>query len=143
VSPIGVHVRLGDYKNFPNIYGRFDPNYFERALETMFSLVGERPVWLFSDEPSTLFDIVPKLAVRNQAPAALNQLSGLETLNVMARMQGLVCSNSTFSWWGAFLADRPGFRAIFPSPLFAKSGPADPKNFILPGWLQLGRDFNA
>jgi Glycosyl transferase family 11 len=136
---IAIHIRLGDYANFSNVYGGFDTEYYHRALETIYKLAGERPVWLFSDEKERLSSLVPDLVALDCAPEQLSRLSGLETINLIAKACALVASNSSFSWWGAFLATNPGFTTIFPSPLFAPGGPAEPKHFIQPGWLQIGR----
>ena len=138
-KPIAIHVRLGDYKNLPHIYGEFDAKYFYRGVELARNLLGDCPLWLFSDEPELAAAFLPELMPDFETPPELSLLSGYETLILMATCSGLVGSSSSFSWWAAFLGHKPGFRAIFPRPTFAVGGPAEPKSALLEDWIQIGR----
>jgi len=139
VRPIGLHVRLGDYKNLPHVYGQFDEGYYLRAISLLQELAGSKRIWLFSDEPKLARNLMPGLPDSVEVPNFLENLSGYETLLVLASTSSLVASSSSFSWWAAFLGEKPGFRAIFPRPTFAVGGPAEPKSALLEDWIQLGR----
>ncbi len=136
--PIGLHVRLGDYSNLEEIYGKFDPDYFAKAADLARQVSGAGPIWLFSDDPDVAFaslsKIIPRLEVAPEAAA----LSSLETIIAMSKMKALICSSSSFSWWGAFLGGDK-LMAIFPRPLFGRGGPHEPKDALLKSWVQIGR----
>jgi hypothetical protein len=70
-------------------------------------------VWIFTQDKSEISDEV--LAVLNPAKIIDSELldSPLEHLILMSRGAGLICSNSTFSWWPAFLVNE--WRVIAPS----------------------------
>lgn len=102
-QPIMVHVRLGDYLNLQHIYGKLNLDYFKKALVSL-GKQKETPVWLFTQDsaelPAELLDLVaPELVIEEKV---LN--APIENLMLMAQGSGLVCSNSTLSWWAAFLS---------------------------------------
>lgn len=140
--PLAVHVRLGDYKNLSRIYGRVDPEYLERSIDLQMTLSGEREVWLFSDEPDLAMELLGKYRHKAVVPPALANLTSLETMLIMASCLGLVASNSTFSWWAAYLNNDKNAWVIFPRPFYARSGPHEPKDWLQVNWIQLGRDAN-
>lgn len=98
---VAVHLRLGDYVNLEGTYGRLTESYFREALSER----GAEKIILFtqiaSEVPNHLLDAIgPDVVVDEQ------QLpSPVETLLAISNARHIVCSNSTFSWWAAFLAD--------------------------------------
>lgn len=138
--PLAVHIRLGDYRNLSDVYGEVDPEYIARAIALQTKLSGEREIWLFSDElqiARELLRVAPELI---NTPATVQKLSPLETVLLMAACDGLVAANSTFSWWAAYLNENSESAKIFPRPFFAKTGPPEPKDWLMENWIQLGRN---
>ncbi len=137
-SPLAIHVRLGDYKNLSSIYGATDPSYFERAISLSQRLDASREIWLFSDEPESALEILaPRVPGARIAPIS-GPMTGLETLNIMSKCSGLVASNSSFSWWAAYLM-RKDLPVIFPRPFFMQRTLEEPKNLFENSWIQIGR----
>jgi hypothetical protein len=101
-SPTMVHLRLGDYKLLRHVYGAPDPNAIGELLKRHSQkFIG--PVWVFTDSPE---DLTPKITqvlspTRVIGPAELPR--PIENLVLMSLGANIVCSNSTFSWWSAFL----------------------------------------
>jgi hypothetical protein len=138
-KPLAVHVRLGDYTRLRDIYGSFDPEYLREAIRLQLDLSGDRPIWLFSDDVQMALDLTGDLGISLEVKPKLTSMSSLETMLVISRCLGLVASNSSFSWWAAYLSELGESKAIFPRPFFAPGGPDEPKNWLLPSWLQIGR----
>lgn len=141
VSPIAIHVRLGDYKNLGSIYGRPDPNYYENAVNLITQRIGERPIWLFSDEPELASQILGKhINISKVVDPNLSDRA-IEHLNLIGKCQGIVCANSSFSWWGGFLSSKlvEDSVVVFPSPMFDSLEYKEPENWILAKWVRLER----
>lgn len=94
--PIMIHIRLGDY--LQNGMQILTKDYFNEALREMCRLVASDDVWVFSDSPSQAREFLdPPTAKRVRFLA--NDQKSTETLVLMREGSGLICSNSTFSYW--------------------------------------------
>ena len=116
-KPIIVHVRLGDYRNEDGI-GILSPNYFQRALNNPVLEDISKNVWVFTDEPSSIDvrDYVPSM-YRTMLFEDIS-LSPSETLELMRHGLAYVISNSTFSWWAAYLSYNRQCPRFMPTPWF-------------------------
>jgi hypothetical protein len=117
--PIGVHIRLGDYKKHLNTHGVLARDYYSKALARLGATSGQRQVWLFSDSPrealTMLEGLVPNSVLTNVQNLDLNDL---ENLFLLGACQDLVLGNSTFSLWSAFFSPSSG-QILRPHPPFA------------------------
>ena len=141
VSPIALHIRLGDYKNFSAVYGRPDPEYYANAVNLITEKIGERPIWLFSDEPELAIEIVRKHVKVSVVIDPNVSDRAIEHLNLLGKCQGIVCANSSFSWWSGFLSSKliQNSRVIFPRPMFDSPKFKEPENWIPSEWVRLDR----
>ena len=137
---VALHVRWGDYLNLKLVFGTVPPSYYQRGLELLGRLHGDRPVWLFSDDPAGAAEYLRgtvSVAHIVEAPA---QSSALENLLLLSAASGMVGANSSFSWWAAFLSRKADSSFVFPRPLYADGGPPEPKEWLIPDWMQIGRE---
>jgi len=88
---IALHIRRGDYgkKTHPTI----KKDYYERALNMMPDL----PVIIFTDDKRGARKMFPYCYIAGSTP--------FRDLNLMTKATCHVISNSTFAWWGAWLAE--------------------------------------
>ena len=136
---IALHVRWGDYLNLKHIYGEISPAYYRRALDLLERQFGDgRPVWLFSDDPGGASEFLSGAIAIDHVAESPEQSTPLENLLLLSGASAVVGANSTFSWWAAFLGNRPEGSVVFPRPLFGPAGPAEPRDWLLPDWVQLG-----
>lgn len=114
---LGIHVRLGDYKNFRNRrrIGLLPPDYFRRAWEWHVTSEAFDRCLLFSDEPD--------LALRYLGPwsysavdTVVRDLGPSDTLYAMSLCHALILSNSTFAWWAAHWMASSHGRVTYPAP---------------------------
>jgi len=95
-------------------HGLQSPAYYRRAVGSILgSIDGSATVIVTSDDPSWVarelrFD-VPTVHAELEAP-----LSTVDSLALMSRCDHHVISNSSFSWWGAWLASSAGQQVIYP-----------------------------
>jgi hypothetical protein len=103
-NTIALHVRRGDYMhgNNPNYHGILSGNYFLEATKHLRSQLGDLPIVIYTDSP----DIVQTekwldfLTNYSFAP----EMNTVATFKAIAGSTAIVGSNSTFSWWAAYLS---------------------------------------
>lgn len=137
---IAVHVRRGDYVAQPDaatFHGVQEASYYERGVSSILEGSDSRAtVLVFSDDPEWAEKVLrfdaPTIHVERERP-----LSALDSLALMSRCTHHVLSHSSFSWWGAWLAEHPAQQVIYPSRWFT-SRPIRP-GFRFPShWTGIG-----
>lgn len=126
---IAVHVRRGDYvqrRGVSAFHGARSADYFHRAVHSIVDRTGDRAsVVVLSDDPAWA-DANLRFRVRTIHAELQHPLPTVEALAVMSRCQHHVIANSSFSWWGAWLAEHPDQRVVYPRKWFA-SRDVDPQ----------------
>jgi glycosyltransferase involved in cell wall biosynthesis len=115
---VGVHVRRGDYLKASayQFHGVCEIEYFRRAIEVMRRRQADSTFFIFSDDPGWCREQFkePDVVVA----------SGTETpnadLDLLANCKHHILSNSSFSWWGAYLASHPEQAVIAPAPWYTR-----------------------
>lgn len=129
-----LHVRLGDYLN-ENSFGIPGAEYFTKALRYLRSnSIGTKEIDLviFSDSPDLLNRFLDKETIEGSLIHDGGNLSPIETLHLMSKANNFVISNSTFSWWAAYLSKNETRTVIAPKPWFSTVAP--PKSLIPAEW---------
>jgi hypothetical protein len=134
-TPINVHLRLGDYRYLTNLYGSADYGVLSEVVSEI-RKSSDAPVWLFTDSPEDLSQkTLEKLSVKRVVgPKDLS--TPLENLVALSSGSQLVCANSTFSWWSAFLKGPNGL-VYYPRP---KDSPLNifTEDMVMPSWKAYG-----
>lgn len=136
---ITAHVRRGDYLTPAAAlhHGIASADYFRRALTLLRRLQGpEREVRVFSDSPEivrTELEGIGGLDFVDDTAA----LGSLATVLAMSRGSAFAMSNSSFSWWAAWLMSRraPDAPVVAPRPWQADGQSGHDQ--LLPTWLTL------
>lgn len=122
-NAVALHVRRGDYVQGERQLGTAAPRYYQKAL----ALIDDKlecsdsnapTIFVFSDDSEWInqhFELGgrPFTAVRSQPDE-----SPLDDMQLMALCSHHIIANSTFSWWGAWLAAPDGI-VCAPDPWFA------------------------
>lgn len=127
-----LHIRRGDYvlseKN-RSIYAQCTLEYYRTAVECLPSDV---PVYVLSDDMDWVrrnFKIPQRLTFPESETA-------MEDLWLMTQARHHVIANSTFSWWGAWLADATDGLKIAPRKWFCDDAIND-LDLVPAHWLRL------
>lgn len=132
---IAVHVRRGDF--FTKIaakHGVLDVDYFFRGVEVL-RKNGEK-VYLFSDDPEWCRTTFGRLGVERFIGQELRE-SPIDHLLLMSKAKKFVLSNSSFSWWSAWLSDIDGTNIIRPD-LWVIGGETQAAKVYPSEWSTLG-----
>jgi hypothetical protein len=108
-KPIIVHLRRGDYLNYADTIGVLDFQYFLNALQLIPHFnEPETEFWIFSNSLSDARDFAKFADLpsdRTEIIQPPDNSPDAESMILMTLGASLVISNSTFSWWGAYLND--------------------------------------
>jgi hypothetical protein len=109
---IAISVRRGDYVDNPN-YDLLPIEYYLKALINNFDYENFNII-IFSDDFKYC-----KIHFECFDNVYFAEGSDIDQLCLMSLCDHFIISNSTFSWWGAYLGERPGSKVIRPAYLFA------------------------
>lgn len=133
LQPTVLHIRLGDYIGLEHIYGPMRIERFEAGIGRLRPREREQPVWIFTDSPDFIDSKIKKRLGVSRVVAPSCGMSPLENLLLMGKGGALVASNSSFSWWAAFLA-KDGHPVVAPCFDSAKANNFDRKDSSRFGW---------
>jgi hypothetical protein len=134
LKPIIIHVRLGDYSNLSETFGLLDNGYFKNALEKAAETTLSRKVFIFSDEPKKAKEVFKNLdGFEFTFIDPPSESMDFESLLLMGSSDILIISNSTFSWWSAFLNKTP--IVYCPDKWFKSMN--DPIDLIPATWIRI------
>ena len=128
-NPIALHIRRGDFvwnnKNHPPL----SLDYYKSALDLFES---DREVIIFSDD--TEWCKKQKLFEDDRFAVAEGG-DQFYDLCLMSMCDDFIIANSTFSWWGAWLANRG--KVVAPKNWFGEALSHDTKDLYCKGWTVL------
>lgn len=136
---ITAHVRRGDYLT-PAArvhHGIASAEYFARAIGLLRQLDGtDRTVRVFSDSPEIVQDELEAVDGLDfvEDTAALGSVA---TVLAMSRGTAFAMSNSSFSWWAAWLLSRRAPEATIIAPRPWQADGQSGHDQLLPTWLTL------
>ncbi len=123
-NPVAIHIRRGDYVNHPGFWN-ITPEYIQSALD--YFTDDEYTFLIFSYDIEWCKQIFPKGVVFVEGN---NQF---EDLCLMSLCDHNIISNSSYSWWGAYLNQNKNKKVIAPKNWFI---PAKPLNDLYPdNWI--------
>lgn len=137
-SAVVLHVRRGDYlhADAQGYHGVAGHRFYRDALTTLRRTGFDGPVLLFSDDVEMAVRELDGLGEVH--PVSCPSLDALDEMLLMSRAPALVTANSSFSWWAAWLGDRPDRPVVAPRPWFDDPS-IDARDLLPPHWLTLDR----
>lgn len=134
-NAVSIHIRRGDYvtnKIYSSIFHLTDVHYFKASIELIRSRVNNPVFYIFSDDLAW---------VKNQSIfQGMNLIDGsnfppYNDYYLMSLCNHHIISNSSFSWWPAYLNNYPNKIVI--SPKMWSNLNSDLCDLIPPSWIQL------
>jgi hypothetical protein len=118
LNSVAIHIRRGDYAQNIDGIGLLSFEYFYKALEVLLEKKNISSVYIFSDEDidiSAFRSRFPNLDFKVINPPS--ESKPVECIILMSLAANRIISNSSFSWWAAYLADK-AHNNYSPSPWF-------------------------
>lgn len=138
---VSLHIRRGDYvtsRKTKQHHGVCDLDYYFRCVDYLKQLVKNAHFFIFSDDPQwardNLKQLCPTTFVDHNRPD-----KDYEDLRLMSQCKHNIITNSTFSWWGAWLNPGKDKIILAPKQWFAKKIQVSTKTDDLfpSGWILL------
>jgi hypothetical protein len=133
---VSLHIRRGDYAEDPKTRQYHlvcDIAYYVRAISVFQKKFQDLHLYIFSDDPDWVKESLP-LSVEatfiSSGKGSANYLRPSQELVLMSKCDHHIISNSSFSWWGAYLNESPGKLVLAPN-LWNRGKTPQPN--ILPG----------
>jgi hypothetical protein len=111
-NSVAVHVRRGDYLAHPAL-NVCDLRYYQEAMRRMRAHVPEARFHIFSDDPDWCRAHFKgsDQEVIDSGRAARNPLHDLHMMSLASHH---IIANSSYSWWAAWLGEKPGQQVLMP-----------------------------
>ena len=126
---LAVHVRGGDYLKKKATYVQLTSKYYLEAVNSVREICGNLPIWVFSDDVNyarkTLSSFSDLYYVDNKS------ISAAESMKLMSVAKGIICANSTFSYWASIISDSA---ILIVAPNSWVKEHEQPKDFFPKGW---------
>ncbi len=116
---VAVHVRRGDYLQHPGKHPVVSEEYLSKAIK-YFQDLGYKKFSFFSDDPLWCSRFVENQESLKQAGYYMFHEQGpaIKDMAIMSQGEHQIMSNSTFSWWAAYLNPNPDKIVIYPARWF-------------------------
>lgn len=105
---VGIHIRRGDYLS---LRWELPKSYYEEAINYFKNLYENVEFVLFSDDINW--------AINNLNINEFSDKIDYQEIFIMSKMDGIIMSNSTFSWWSVYLGNIEN--VVTPYPWFKNS----------------------
>ncbi|MGH2907494.1 MAG: alpha-1,2-fucosyltransferase [Solirubrobacterales bacterium] len=135
-AAVAVHVRRGDYVEDPvklRNHGICSPEYYEQAAAIVGEQVDGAEYFVFSDDPDWCRQ---HISLPGQTHHMSGELAGFEDMHVMSCCRHWIVANSSFSWWAAWLGERPDSVIVAPSKWFDEME-RDTRDQVPDRWLKI------
>lgn len=131
---VSIHVRRGDYQTVGSkLFGPVcDLSYFMNAIDKVKNKLGAVDFFVFSDD----LDWVKKnLKINATYVESNSRLNSWQDMMMMSCCKHNIISNSSFSWWAAWLNKNPNKIIICPSKFISTEDVTD----VYPeSWIKIG-----
>jgi len=129
-----IHLRYGDYQQDP-MFRVIDSKFLSQAIEKIENDLNEKPFFkIVTNEIAHAKQVLEETPLQEFEILDFPDINAVELLVEMSTFQTILISNSTFSWWAAFINTK-ATRIYFPSPWFRNS--PDPIELTPDNWVAI------
>ena len=126
---ISIHIRRGDYLKLKHIYYICDKGYYLKVISLLKNKIKNPKFFIFSDNIDWCKNNL------NIDAVYIENTNEIDDLYLMKNCEHNIISNSTFSWWGAWLNENEKKIVIGPKQWFVKKEWQD-INLVCKEWIK-------
>ncbi len=137
-TSVALHIRRGDYVNNVSaaaVHGTCDLAYYSRAVEDLGKRISDIHLFIFSDDLEW-----SRQNLQYDFPMTFVDNPSLEStqidLELMRHCKHHIIANSSFSWWGAWLAQTQSQLVYAPTRWFSDSN-MDASDVVPQQWIRV------
>ncbi|MEI6178500.1 MAG: alpha-1,2-fucosyltransferase [Verrucomicrobiota bacterium] len=133
-NTVAVHVRRKDYLHQP-VFQVCDIRYYQESMRRMRASIPDARFYVFSDDPDwcrSEFREADQVVIDSGEAGA----NPLHDLHLMSLTSHHIIANSSYSWWSAWLGDKPGQQVMMPARWYAHGIKAPIAEKRLDGWAR-------
>lgn len=124
-----IHVRRGDYLNYPKEYNILDMSYYSKAM----NILNSKFYTIFSND----IEWCKSNFVGNNFEFSEGK-TDIEDLTLMISYEHHIIANSAYSWWGAYLNKNPFKKIIAPKQWWSIDNLKSNSDDLIPKeWMQI------
>jgi hypothetical protein len=133
-NTISIHIRRGDYLSIGAILPTIDKSYIDECL---YKIGDYDHIFIFSDDVNWVKE---NLIYENST--IVDSLEDYEDLWLISLCKINIMSNSSFSWWGAFLNKNENKKVYAPSVWFGPNGERNYLDIYEKNWEIINTKYN-
>jgi hypothetical protein len=136
-NSVSIHVRRGDYQNKNSIHSLCEKAYYDKAIDKILSLYPNAFFYIFSDDTAWVDKNFKTISDRKEVVTFNSGVKSFEDMRLMSLCKHNIISNSTFSWWAAYLNINPEKIVISPEKWFNRNCDHNIIDLVPDEWLKL------
>lgn len=127
-----LSLRTGDYSGLRQYFPLYPLFYYRKALRV---LNPQGPILVFCDRPDRAKEFFEPLQAQNLI--FVNDLGDRQQLYLITQCRMNVITNSTYSWWGAWLNAHPDRIVVAPAAWCRPGIPTAHRNILCDDWIKV------
>jgi Glycosyl transferase family 11 len=136
-STCSIHVRRGDYLNYPDIHVQQPEDYWYNAQLKIESMTSTNIYIVMSDDIEWCKANKHLFTKTGKKVLFMQGRNDIDDFIMMTLCNNNIITNSTFSWWGAWLNANINKVVIMPKQWFGLRGPSEGKDLQAEGWFKV------
>lgn len=116
-TSVAVHVRRKDYLDLP-IFQVCDQAYYQKSMRHLRERLPAARFFIFSDDPAWCRGEF-RDADQEVVDSGIEAANPLHDMYLMSQASHHIIANSSYSWWAAWLGDKPGQQVLMPDRWYA------------------------
>lgn len=135
-NAVTIHVRRGDYVD---IGIALEPDYYIRAMEELVKQVKTPEFYCFSEDMEWVREAFRRVPFKMHYPEYVSEDKGVEDFRLLTAGKHQIISNSSYSWWAAYLNSNEEKKVVVP----CREDSIWNSEFAKKGWIPLSFTLNG